>query len=399
MTDKFDRLLRLAHGRSIVVWGAGIDGEAFVEHYKNHSQLIKYIIDNDREKERGHIGSISIIHPSSVIEWEDLFVVVASSKYEYDIITELREIGLKGDVDYTTWDPVNKEIMFESVETDDVITVLKGIIPRSESHRVNNQTEFGRYKKEAEEKNSIKEAVKSVLCGRGGYVGWCDVCCRLVRFKTYRSTFSKEFSFRESLVCPSCGMNARMRQVYRYLKSLGVDGAVYAYEYVTPAYKAYKGIYSSIIGSEYCGDDCVGGQIYDGIRHENAMCLSFDDNTYDLMISCDVFEHVSDYKKAFLESFRCLKTGGQLVFTVPFQHEQYETVVRAEIGEGGIVYLLPPEYHGDPMSEEGSLCFYNYGWSLLDTIREIGFSDVYALYEYDMEAALLSETPLFVAYK
>jgi hypothetical protein len=35
---------------------------------------------------------------------------------------------------------------------------------------------------------------------------------------------------------------------------------------------------------------------------------------------------------------------------------------------------LPPEYHGDPLSVAGVLSYYVFGWSLLDDMREAGFS-------------------------
>jgi hypothetical protein len=70
---------------------------------------------------------------------------------------------------------------------------------------------------------------------------------------------------------------------------------------------------------------------------------------------------------------------GTLLFTVPFITTKEENVIRAEVGsDGEIVHLLEPEYHGDPVNDEGCLCFYHFGWSLLEEMRKIGFSDVRA---------------------
>jgi hypothetical protein len=54
-------------------------------------------------------------------------------------------------------------------------------------------------------------------------------------------------------------------------------------------------------------------------------------------------------------------------------HEQ-ATRVRAKMSQDGVVtHLLPPQYHGDPVSDSGCLCFQDFGWELLDQMRAIGF--------------------------
>lgn len=115
------------------------------------------------------------------------------------------------------------------------------------------------------------------------------------------------------------------------------------------------------------------------MRHEDLRDLSFWDNTIDLVITQDVFEHVFNYKKAFSEIHRVLTDGGMLVFTVPFFWNSERTVVRASVdGSGNIIHHLPPEIHGNPVSEEGSLCFQNFGWDILTDLRSVGFSEATA---------------------
>jgi SAM-dependent methyltransferase len=45
--------------------------------------------------------------------------------------------------------------------------------------------------------------------------------------------------------------------------------------------------------------------------------MPFENGVFDAMIGLDVFEHIEDDAKAFAESFRVLKSGGQLVLSVP----------------------------------------------------------------------------------
>jgi hypothetical protein len=66
-----------------------------------------------------------------------------------------------------------------------------------------------------------------------------------------------------------------------------------------------------------------------------------------------------------------------LLLTAPFDFEAEHTVVRAEkCADGATRHLLPPIYHGDPMNGAGALCFQEFGWDLLDHMREAGFARV-----------------------
>lgn len=119
----------------------------------------------------------------------------------------------------------------------------------------------------------------------------------------------------------------------------------------------------------------LGGQ--GNIRFEDVTNLTFKDASLGAIASFDVLEHVPDYRKALKEFARTLRPGGLLVLTAPFISNLETTVVRARItSDGGVEHLLPPEYHGDPLGDGGILCFYHFGWDLLDAAREAGFSEV-----------------------
>jgi SAM-dependent methyltransferase len=45
--------------------------------------------------------------------------------------------------------------------------------------------------------------------------------------------------------------------------------------------------------------------------------LPFADGSFDLVVACDVIEHVEDDRRAFAELSRVLKAGGRLLFSVP----------------------------------------------------------------------------------
>jgi hypothetical protein len=97
------------------------------------------------------------------------------------------------------------------------------------------------------------------------------------------------------------------------------------------------------------------------------------------MITLDVFEHIPDYSKAFRESFRILSPNGYLIFTIPFFFDREKTIIRATIDNTGeINHILPAEIHGNPVSNNGSLCFQNFGWDILGGLKHAGFSDAKA---------------------
>jgi hypothetical protein len=56
---------------------------------------------------------------------------------------------------------------------------------------------------------------------------------------------------------------------------------------------------------------------------------------------------------------------------------------------GTIEHVLPPEYHGDPLSPNGILCYNHFGWELLDELNTIGFKNVHALLYWSKELGYL----------
>ena len=67
-------------------------------------------------------------------------------------------------------------------------------------------------------------------------------------------------------------------------------------------------------------DDVPIGQMKSGILCDDLEKLTFDDESFDLIISQDVIEHIVDKDKAFSEINRVLKHKGYHIFTVPL-HE------------------------------------------------------------------------------
>lgn len=106
------------------------------------------------------------------------------------------------------------------------------------------------------------------------------------------------------------------------------------------------------------------------------MDIPFDENSFDLIISTEVFEHIPDPYKAFSEIYRVLKKGGSHIFTVPYYEDCEKDEIRAFIDENEeIVYVMEPQYHGDPIrSDEGILVYTIFAEEMLKKLQSIGFT-------------------------
>lgn len=190
-------------------------------------------------------------------------------------------------------------------------------------------------------------------------------------------------NWRERLECPHCRMNSRQRLITALVRQEVARAPqqrlhVYFMEQVTPIFrwmKAHLGDHD-VVGSEYLGHQYPSGTVVDGVLHQDVMKLSFDDAALDLIVSNDVFEHVPDPYRAFAECARVLRSGAKMLATFPFHALADQSVVRATIEAGEVSHHLPPVFHGNPVAEEGSLVFTDFGWDCLTKMKRAGFSDV-----------------------
>jgi SAM-dependent methyltransferase len=190
--------------------------------------------------------------------------------------------------------------------------------------------------------------------------------------------------YREALVCPACHLNARQRAALGLLRDRvpAYASTVYATEQASNAYLWLYRRYKRARGSEYDLGAAATAKlaawllskgVTQAVETQDVTALTYANASLDAIVSFDVLEHVPDYRKALAEFARTLKPGGWLVATAPFLALSQQTLVRARIdATGRIEHLLPPEIHGDPLSD-GVLCYYHFGWDILDDLRKLGF--------------------------
>jgi glycosyltransferase involved in cell wall biosynthesis len=105
-------------------------------------------------------------------------------------------------------------------------------------------------------------------------------------------------------------------------------------------------------------------------QSENLEEQTFADDSFDLVISQDVMEHVFDPDAAFREVARTLKPGGAHIFTTPLVNKLNPTECCAKLNDDGSVeHLREPEYHGNPIDSSGSLVTFRWGYDITQRIH------------------------------
>jgi SAM-dependent methyltransferase len=126
---------------------------------------------------------------------------------------------------------------------------------------------------------------------------------------------------------------------------------------------------SKYIQSQYFPEHTPGARV-GKVRCENLESLSFPDESIDLHITQDVFEHVFRPSKAFREIARTLKPGGMHIFTVPLVNKGKPSKLRARIENNEIFHLEPKQYHGNPVGDGRALVTVDWGFDICRHIFE-----------------------------
>ena len=243
------------------------------------------------------------------------------------------------------------------------------------------------------------------LAQPGNLPGRCYICDRDVVFVVLRPADGSPVNWRETLKCPSCKMINRWRSAIHLFE--GVCGPqqadrIYLTEALSPTQQWMARHYPNLLCSEFIAGAEPGEMVdfhNNPIRNEDVTRLSFEDQSLDAILSFDVLEHVPDYRAALSQFSRVLDARGQLFLSVPFNFAQ-ETTVRARIGaDGEIEHLEEPCYHGDPLSPDGVLSFYDFGFCLLDELRDVGFKESFMVSWWSNDWGYPNENVAFIARK
>lgn len=235
--------------------------------------------------------------------------------------------------------------------------------------------------------------------------GYCYVCQREVGFRVNTEWVRLSNNWRETMRCPGCDLINRWRSsvhVFEMLVQPLPEDRIYLTEAVTPLFKTIAARQRLCVGSEYMEGIASGAEAdlpCGKIRIEDVTRLSFDEGQFEAVLSFDVLEHVPDYKRALREFYRVLAPGGQALISVPFTFLD-QTLIRAELdADGKVRHILEPLYHGDPLSQEGVLCYHDFGMEFLDELRDAGFQEAFLLCFTSPKWGYLGEQTMFVGRK
>jgi SAM-dependent methyltransferase len=197
------------------------------------------------------------------------------------------------------------------------------------------------------------------------FSGQCPVCDRQTVYSSATDWL------RDGLLCQHCHSIPRERAFAWCLDTFCPDWRSMAVHECSPADRSISARMrrecQNYIGSQYYPGIAPGTQ-HQGYRCENLESLTFADASLDLHCHLDVLEHVNDPGLCFAEMQRTLKVGGHMLFTTPVYEGKLATERRAHYGPSGVQHFAEPEYHGNPISDQGALVTFHYGSDFADLI-------------------------------
>jgi len=221
------------------------------------------------------------------------------------------------------------------------------------------------------------------------YYGICPVCNARVLYEAHDTWL------RDSLLCTKCQSIPRERALMMQINRHFPERINIAIHESSPA---SRGV--SLILKNQCPGylethyfpSLPKGSVVKGFKNEDLENQTFPDETFDLVVTQDVMEHVYDPAKAFKEIARTLKSGGAHIFTVPLINRHKPSEVWATKGmDGKPVFKYQPEYHGNPVDPEGSPVTMHWGFDIVDFIRESSGLETTIEYMYNLEYGLWAE--------
>jgi SAM-dependent methyltransferase len=211
---------------------------------------------------------------------------------------------------------------------------------------------------------SFQQFIKKLLSVRRVNRGFCPICQKKTLF-IETGTWLRDF-----YLCMRCKSIPRWRALIQVLNEHVPDWRdriIHESSPGSPSSDKLRNECTRYSASQFFPDTAL-GKNKNLVRCENIEALTFQNGMFDLFITQDVFEHVLYPEKAFREIARVLKPGGAHVFTVPWYFWQ-ETRKRVTVVNGTVTNVMPPEYHGNPIDDTGSLVVTEWGRDLLDIIQ------------------------------
>jgi SAM-dependent methyltransferase len=203
--------------------------------------------------------------------------------------------------------------------------------------------------------------------------GTCPVCEKSVTFSANGPYF------RRTLKCSNCGCEPRHRAFMHILKQYFPDWENLRLHESSPGWDPVSTLLVTknkhYIASQY-DPNVPSGDVVQAprmpcraYRSENLEAQTFADESFDLVVTLDVFEHIFHPDLAIREIARTLKPGGATLMTVPIVQRLRRSQRRAALVNGEVKHILPAEFHGNPISGEGSIVTVDWGYDIVSYLQ------------------------------
>lgn len=249
--------------------------------------------------------------------------------------------------------------------------------------------------------NMCKQVIKNFKHHK---LGRCNVCGKITIFLLT----TKIEQARGDFICIYCRSYSRKRHVAKIINELvsntfsisqipekanKID--IYNLDVGDAFYKTLYGM-DSFVCSDFFPDKELGTEIEKGVFCQDLEKLTFPDESFDLVITEDVFEHVRNYEEGFMQVSRVLKNGGYHLFTVPFIFDNF-TIKRVGTSGNKDILILPPQYH---KSKRGKVLTYRtFGLDLFKFLDSIGFETRVDFSRYSDQKYKIYDSFVFISKK
>ncbi len=241
-------------------------------------------------------------------------------------------------------------------------------------------------------KRKILSKAREVLIPNGFYfrhAGVCPCCGEMTSFVAHDPWLRDHFQ------CATCGSIPRNRALIQVLKKYHPDWESFSIHESSPsgggASAALRRHCRGYVASQYFPARDFGAMVGE-FRNEDLEKQTFDDESFDVVVTQDVLEHVYDPASAFIEIGRTLKPGGSHIFSVPLVNKHLPTQVWAtRNSDGSPKFLHEPDYHGNPVDPRGAPVTMRWGYDIVDFIRKATGLETSIEYIDDLEAGIRAE--------
>jgi SAM-dependent methyltransferase len=186
-------------------------------------------------------------------------------------------------------------------------------------------------------------------------IGYCHCCRSNVEFLSYNDWL------RDHYKCSVCKSVPRQRHLQHILDRFFPTWQSNAIHESSPSNDFISRYAAKNYSSSQFFHDIPLGDYHQNTRCENLEKLTFSDESFDIFITQDVFEHIFNPNLAAKEIMHVLKPGGAHIFTAPKHKSVTKSHSRAMLVDDKVVHLKEEQYHGNPIDDGKSLVTWGYG--------------------------------------